>query len=83
MNIETLSIRGMTCGGCVSAVTKALKSAEGVKEVDVSLEQGQARIAYDENRVSLANLRTVVQRAGYEVLAGDAKPARARGGCCG
>lgn len=83
MKIETLNIGGMTCGGCVNAVTKALKSADGVKQVDVSLAEGQARVEYDENVTSPESLRTVVQRAGYEVVAASAKPARAASGCCG
>jgi len=33
----TLSIEGMTCGGCVKSVTNALNQVAGVQAVDVSL----------------------------------------------
>ena len=44
MNTITLSIRGMTCGHCVRAVTGALQAVPGVASVMVSLEEGRARV---------------------------------------
>ena len=40
-----LKITGMTCGHCVTAVTKALHSVAGVTAVDVSLEKGLAIVS--------------------------------------
>ena len=40
MRTETIKIGGMTCGGCVSTVTKALNAVDGVKDVAVSLNPG-------------------------------------------
>lgn len=80
MQTETLKIGGMTCGGCVAAVTKALQAVDGVADVDVSLEQGAARIAFDETRTSRDQLRTVVARAGYDVASAGTAPRK--GGCC-
>ncbi|HQU16275.1 MAG: hypothetical protein B7Z66_00175 [Chromatiales bacterium 21-64-14] len=42
MSETTLKVSGMTCGHCVSAVTKALKGVPGVESADVSLEKKQA-----------------------------------------
>ena len=81
MRIETMKISGMTCGGCVSNVTKALNAVDGVKEVAVSLNPGEARIEFDENTTASAQLRAAVQRAGYQVNVADYKsPVKA--GCC-
>ena len=40
----TLQIEGMTCGHCKMAVEKALKSVNGVTDVQVSLEKKSAEI---------------------------------------
>ena len=39
-----LEVEGMTCGGCVKGVERALASVEGVKKVDVSLENKAAEV---------------------------------------
>ena len=44
----TISIEGMSCEHCVRAVKDALSSQSGVKSVDVSLEEKNARVVYDE-----------------------------------
>lgn len=35
MKVEHLSVTGMTCGGCSSSVTKALKAVSGVGDVEI------------------------------------------------
>jgi copper chaperone CopZ len=44
MQTVELKIQGMTCGGCVKHVTKALQSVPGVAHVDVDLVSGRARV---------------------------------------
>ncbi len=39
-----LTVTGMSCGHCVSAVEKALKAVPGVENVQVSLEQHKATV---------------------------------------
>ena len=39
-----LTISGMTCGHCQSAVTKALKSVPGVQDAQVDLAHGSATV---------------------------------------
>ena len=41
-------IEGMTCGGCKASVTKYLKAVSGVREVEVSLEHGEAVLELEE-----------------------------------
>ena len=41
MQTTVLKITGMTCGGCVNGVTKALKAVLGVSDVFVSLEKAE------------------------------------------
>jgi copper chaperone CopZ len=39
-----LAISGMTCGGCVGAVTRALSAVPGVVEARVDLADGRATV---------------------------------------
>ena len=48
MQTTILKITGMTCGGCVNGVTKALKAVLGVSDVFVSLDKAEGTIQYDE-----------------------------------
>jgi len=58
-----LNITGMTCGHCVSAVTKALQQVPGVERVDVALQPGQAVVYGDADQQALIQ---AVKEEGYE-----------------
>ncbi len=83
MQTELLKITGMTCGGCVSSVTKALKAVSGVSDAKVSLSDGEATVQFDEGMTSPDRLKSAVLQAGYGVnaTASGAGP-KSRGGCC-
>jgi copper chaperone len=67
MESTTLQVKGMTCGGCVASVTRVLRGLPGVEEVEVALQPGTARIAYDPQRAGLADIKRAIEDAGYEV----------------
>jgi copper chaperone CopZ len=54
-----LTVRGMSCGGCVASVRRALEREEGVEVEGVSV--GAARVAYDGMTCAACSSR--VQRA--------------------
>lgn len=83
MQTEVLKVTGMSCGGCVSNVTQALKAITGVSDVQVSLAAGEVTVQFDEQLVSPDQLKSAVQRAGYNVDAtkSGCKP-QGKGGCC-
>ncbi|MFA6539993.1 MAG: heavy metal-associated domain-containing protein [Bacteroidota bacterium] len=61
-----LHITGMTCDGCVSTVTKALKKVKGVSDAKVSLESESATVRVAGNaKVTTAALINAVADAGY------------------
>jgi copper chaperone len=64
-NVE-LKIEGMDCQGCVKSVTRMLSGLPGVEKVDVSLEEGKARVSYDPARSAVADMKKAVERAGYK-----------------
>ncbi len=83
MQTETMNVTGMTCGGCVSKVTRALNAVPGVGHVDVSL-PGRASVDFDEKLTSRDRLQSAVKDAGYGIGANaDATSGRTKGGCCG
>jgi copper chaperone len=61
----TIEIRGMSCGHCVAAVAGALSGLPGVKNVQVSLERGEATFD-EETPVSRERIRKAITEAGYE-----------------
>lgn len=67
MKNYVLNIKGMMCGHCTARVTKALAAVAGVESVDVSLEEGTARVKAD--GVSAEQLKAAVEAQDYEVTA--------------
>lgn len=83
MQTETMNVTGMTCGGCVSKLTKALTAVPGVGHVDVSL-PGKASVDFNENLTSREHLHSAVKNAGYGIEVGAKEAAGStKGGCCG
>ena len=84
MQIQTIKVTGMTCGGCTSAVTRALVAVDGVHNVDVSLANSEAKVDFDENMTSLDTLKLAVVEAGYGIAEnnGDAPKTAGKSGCC-
>ncbi|MEO8504591.1 MAG: heavy-metal-associated domain-containing protein [Acidobacteriota bacterium] len=85
MQKTTIAISGMSCGGCVSAVRKALEAVPGTKIDAVTV--GSATLHYDASRTSPETIAQAIRDAGYEpvgagapVAAGVASKA---GSCCG
>jgi copper chaperone CopZ len=61
----TISITGMTCGGCAASVAQALKRQAGVRGVEVFLAAGRATVEFDEQRTTPAVLAAAVGKAGF------------------
>ena len=84
MQMKHLSVTGMTCGGCVTKVTRALKASDGVGDVKVSLSSGDVTVHYDERRTSPDQLKLAVTGAGYGLKGiHAAHQEKSKGGCCG
>ena len=84
MQTETIKVTGMTCGGCTSAVTRALVAVDGVHNVNVSLAGGEAKVDFEENITSIDKLKLAVEESGYGVAEnnGDAPKTEGKSGCC-
>lgn len=62
----TLTIKGMTCGGCVATVKLQLKRTEGVTGYEVSIARGEADVSYDPTRSGPKKIAESVSRTGFE-----------------
>lgn len=65
MNTVTWTVEGMSCGHCKASVEKAV--AELQAKAEVSLEQKQVTITYDESKTSQEALREAIEDQGYDV----------------
>lgn len=68
MEQAVINVEGMTCGGCVASVTKAIKRLEGVEQANVSLESKIASVIYDKGKTNEGEIKQAVRDAGYDVV---------------
>jgi copper chaperone len=62
-----IRIEGMTCGGCVASVRKALTAADQSAQAEIDLASGTARI---ETALPRERVVAAIEAAGYDVVAG-------------
>lgn len=67
MESVTLNVKGMSCGHCVKAVEGSVGTLAGVDLVKVNLEEGQVEVSYDNDKVSLAQIKDAIDDQGYDV----------------
>ncbi len=67
--IQTLSVSGMTCGGCAARVDKALRAVPGVTEVSVNLADDTAMVTHAKGAVTIQTLAKASTDAGYPAVA--------------
>jgi copper chaperone len=78
-------VKDMTCGHCVSTITKAVRAAD--KDAKVEIDLATHRVQIEPTETNAAELSDAIKEAGYtpvEVSAGttDAPTVRKKGGCC-
>lgn len=66
MTTSTYTIKGMTCGHCVSSVSAELGRLPGVTDVQVDLVAGTAAVT-SEQPLDPQAVRAAVDEAGYEL----------------
>lgn len=64
---KTYSIKGMTCGHCVAAVTAEVGAVAGVDSVQVDLGSNSMTVS-SPTPVDTEALRAAVDEAGYELI---------------
>lgn len=95
--VVVLKTSGMTCGSCITKITKALQAERGVAATEVDLERGWVIAGYDSKQVApqelvrrvaatgfASTVETVVTPEQFKKLAGrNIGNPSAGSGCCG
>ena len=77
-------VNDMTCGHCVSTITKALKAAD--KDAKVQIDLATHRVQVEPVSADADELAEAIKDAGYTpvaVLEGSATTTKSAGSCCG
>lgn len=64
----TISISGISCASCVSAIENGLRSFKGVISANVNFASEKATIEYDPAITDIAKIEQVVEKTGYHVV---------------
>ncbi|MET8158306.1 cation transporter [Sphaerisporangium sp. NPDC005289] len=67
MSTTTYTVKGMTCGHCVSSVKEEVGEVPGVTGVEVELSTGLLTVD-SESPVDPAKIVAAVEEAGYKVV---------------
>ena len=66
MENTIIKVGGMSCQGCVKNVGGVLGGMAGVVSAEVSLEAGEAKVAFDPQAVSRDALVGAIEDAGFD-----------------
>lgn len=80
----TFEVNDMTCGHCVSNITKALKATD--KDAKVAIDLASHRVQVEPASADAQELAEAIKDAGYTpvpVQAGSNTPGKPAGSCCG
>jgi copper chaperone len=63
--MPTIKVKGMSCQHCVASVTKALAELEGISNVQVNLEKGEATYT-EASAISPETIKAAISAIGFE-----------------
>ena len=65
---KVLKVEGMTCQHCIQTVIETVGKMTGVEKVEVSLEQKEVTIDFDELQTQTEAICSQIVEAGFEVI---------------
>jgi copper chaperone len=66
MENTVIKVGGMSCQGCVKNITGVLTGLAGVTSAEVSLDAGEANVAFEAQTVTRAALLAAIEDAGFD-----------------
>ena len=66
---KNYQVTGMTCSACSAAVQRVLSKTDGVASAEVNLTTETLRVQYDESKLDFDKLQSIVEGAGYGLVA--------------
>jgi copper chaperone len=67
MQSVILTVQGMSCNHCVNSVEGAVKKLGATAKVDLA--SGSVDVQYDDNKLSLDDIKAAIEDQGYNVVA--------------
>lgn len=67
MTQVTLNVPDISCAHCEKTIVEALRDKDGVQAVVVSIPTKHVLLKYDENRISLGQVKDILDEEGYPV----------------
>ncbi|MCP4404343.1 MAG: heavy-metal-associated domain-containing protein [bacterium] len=65
MDTKTVTIPNISCGHCKNRVEKTMNGVEGVSSAEVTVDTKVLALAWDESKVSWADLQGSLEKIGY------------------
>lgn len=65
VEVVTLTVEGMTCGGCTLATRKVLTRLDGVERAVVTYEPPRAVVTFDPGKVTTEQMIAAIKTLGY------------------
>jgi len=76
---KTFAIRGMHCVSCAMNIERRLKKMHGIKEAVVNFAANKATVEYDEDKISVGNIKEAVESLGYKAELPEESPKKGTG----
>lgn len=64
---KTIKVRGITCMDCITHIAAGVKRLPGTLRVSGNLDQRTVKIAFEPDKVSLAEIVQAIEGVGYPV----------------
>jgi len=74
-SVAVLSATGISCGGCGSAIERALQAKKGVAAVEVDVNGGRVIVGFDSKMIGPAGISSTVASLGYRNSVADCRSA--------
>ena len=75
MQKATIQLETLTCPSCMQKIENGVKSLDGVdkKSIKVLFNSSKVRVEYDDEKVSIKDIKNAIDKLGYEVIKSQVK----------
>jgi Cu+-exporting ATPase len=74
------TVKGFTCVTCAVGLQTILEKHEGIARVKANYPSGQVHVAFDSTRIAAAEIKRLIEDAGFTVTAEGSGPAESHEG---
>jgi copper chaperone len=67
METVELKVAGMTCGGCVNSIQKALNKQSGINNATADLDSATVKVDFDPAAINEGAIKTAIEAAGFDI----------------